>query len=488
VIRRLWPVGLVLVIVVAVSIRTVVVDNRRTDGTGEPPQGALPNIVVILTDDMRLDELSFMPTVQSELVEHGVRFTNAFVVNPLCCPSRASILTGQYSHTTRVYTNIVGQLGAWPAFRPHEDDTVATRLTDRYETALVGKYLNSYQATGSQDVPPGWDDWVAFTGLANGGAYEGYSLIEQGPGEPATITPYGEGTGPDTYSTDVLAAKAEDIITRNRTGTEPLFLLFSTFAPHSPSPPAKRHESFRVPIGDDPAARFGPAFNEPDVSDKPEYVSGLPLLSPDRQDNLLEQEKDRIRTLQAVDEAVGGLIDALGPEASNTLFLFTSDNGVEQGEHRWPTKNVPYEESIHMPFVIRYDPLAARGTNDAIVGNIDIAPTALDVAGGSIRGMDGASVIPLLDGSVTSIRKEILIEHLSYRERGLDAPTYCAIRTKNELFVHYATGEEELYNLNRDPYELQNLREHPGEAAAVESLRERTRALCSPRPPGMPRF
>jgi arylsulfatase A-like enzyme len=480
-----------LLLVVVTGMVAVVCDGGSPgeDPVALGPSDELPNIVVILTDDMRRDEIAFMSTLQSELVAPGIEFTNAFVVNPACCPSRASILTGQYSHTHGVYTNVSTNFGGWRAFRSHEGDTLATRLTSRYETALVGKYLNAYHGDGAGDVPPGWDDWVVFADTGgNGGAYQDYSLIVKHGDEPVAIEHYGRGTGPDTYSTDVLAAKAEEIVAGNRTRGEPLFLLFSPYAPHGIPVPADRHADVPVAIGTRPRAYFGPAFNERNVSDKPRYIRQLPRFSKTRVETILESERRRIRTLQAVDEAIGGIVDALGPEATNTLFLFTSDNGYQRGEHRWSFKLVPYEESIHMPFVLRYDPLGLPGgTQDALVANVDIAPTVMDVAEGPAAGMEGSSVLPLLDGTAKSLRQEILIEHIEFRKHGPDAPTYCAVRTKRKLFVRYATGEEELYDLERDPYQLSNAIARRGPAVA-RVLRRRTRALCSPRPPGMPAF
>jgi N-acetylglucosamine-6-sulfatase len=187
-----------------------------------PARAAQPNIVLIVTDDQRWDTLAHMPTVQSELAGRGVSFENGFVTNPLCCPSRASILTGAYSHTNRVYMND-GFMGGFNGFR--DESTVATWLDDAgYETALVGKYLNGYP--GSY-VPPGWDRWVAFT--KTGYCRYGFNI----DGEDFPITDQ------TTYSTDFLSQEAVSFL---QAAPRPFFLYFAPFAPHEPATPAERHK------------------------------------------------------------------------------------------------------------------------------------------------------------------------------------------------------------------------------------------------------
>jgi sulfatase-like protein/IPT/TIG domain-containing protein len=227
-----------------------------------------PNIVVILTDDQRWDTLSYMPTVTSELVGKGLTFTNAFVENPLCCPSRASFLTGLDSHSTGVYANDV-PYGGFSLF--NDQVTVATDLHDAgYDTFLDGKYLNHYgKATGGTYVPPGWNTWRAFSSEAQ---YYNYRLSIDGTSNVSY------GSAPEDYSTDVIASLADTQI-RSTSPQDPLFMWIAPFAPHGPSTPAPRD----VGTLDGIAAWRPPSYNEEDVRDKPAYVQAFPLLTPDDQ-------------------------------------------------------------------------------------------------------------------------------------------------------------------------------------------------------------
>jgi N-acetylglucosamine-6-sulfatase len=418
-----------------------------------------PNIVLILTDDQRWDTLSAMPTVRRELVEKGVNFANGFVVNSLCCPSRASILTGQYSHSTGVYTN-TGNRGLW-AFREHE--TVAPVLQGAgYMTAYVGKYLNGY---GGTRIPPGWNHWVAFSGVG----YYQYGLNVNG----ALTSP-----APGDYSTDVLAGHAVSVIEQ---APGPFFLTFAPYAPHLPANPAPRHENAFPRL----EAWRPPSYNEDDVSDKPDWVRTLPSMSPGQQRELDEFRRDQLRSLLAVDEGVARILEALERTGrlQNTLIVFTSDNGYAWGEHRRSTKMDPYEESIRVPFVLRYDALALPPREERQLAlNIDLAPTFAHLAGTFLPLADGQSLLPLLTTPTVPWRSDFLIEHLRASATAR-MPTYCGVRTKSSLYVSYETGEEELYDLVADPYELTNLAKNPAARPVLVSLRARLGQLCNPPPP-----
>lgn len=424
-------------------------------------------MVLILTDDQRWDSLWAMPNVQRLLVDRGVTFSNSFVVNPLCCPSRATLLTGDYSHTTGVYRQIPPH-GGFDSFE--DGSTIATWLHSAgYATALIGKYLNGYQqAATSGYVPPGWDRWVAF---ATPG-YQGYRLNVDG----AVVEHASE---PSDYSTTVLGSAAEDFI---RTTTGPIFLEFAPNAPHAPATPESRFEQAFSDLG----PLRPPSFNESDVSDKPSYIRNRPPLTDAAIQALDELYRDQYRALQSLDEQIGRLIAALADTGrlDNTLVVFTSDNGLLLGEHRWGKKEVPYDESIRVPLVIRYDPIGREGITDPrLVLNIDLAPTAAEVAGVDHPPMDGRSLLPLLAGSDERWRQEFLVEHM---EGANPVPTYCALRTTDELYARYATGEQELYDLRSDPYELDNLSGVPSEQGRIARLRGRLEDLCVPPPPGYP--
>ena len=209
-------------------------------------------------------------------------------------------------------------------------------------------------------------------------------------------------------------------------------------------------------------------------------------LGPDRTSHQDALRIDQYRTLQAVDRAVARLLDALEDTGrlDDALVIFTSDNGLLWGEHRWVKKEVPYEEAIRVPLVVRADRIAsAAGRADPhLVSNIDLAPTIAAAAGLPLPDADGRSLLPLLEGRPDGWRHALLIEHL----RGTNPiPTYCAVRTSRYLYASYDTGERELYDLAQDPFELENLAgSAPVEQARLDGVLER---LCDPLPPGFHR-
>jgi N-acetylglucosamine-6-sulfatase len=433
-----------------------------TDPAGAQTPGP-PNIVLVLTDDQRFNTLRVMPEVRRLLMARGMTLRRAIVTNPLCCPSRAAIFTGRYSHTSGVYTNGPPS-GGWSAFKPSESNTIATALHDvGYRTALIGKYLNGYKGDAVY-VPPGWDRWFAFTGDPG---YFDYSVYDD------TLGGVSYGSRPRDYSTDVLRRQAVAFIRGVPQGT-PFFLVVTPYAPHGPSLAAPRHEGVfaSAPVW------LGSAVNEADVSDKPAYISGRPVRSVPE---VRRRTRDQWETLLAVDELVSRIMATLVDtgRGSNTLVIFTSDNGFSNREHRWGGKQVPYEESIRVPMVVRLPGSIPPDTvSRALVSNIDLAPTIADFAGASISA-DGVSMRPLLIDPSSSVRDVVLLEHL---QGVVPVPTYCGVRTSSFTFVHYVTGEEELYDLVQDPHQLRNVASRrPNRTAQLRAL---TGSLCRPVPPG----
>lgn len=464
----------VVALVIAVSASTLVASTRGSDPGQQLSTASIqtvdrsrrPDIVLILTDDQRFDTLWAMPTVRSELVAKGIRFTHGYVSNPVCCPSRSSILTGQYSHTTRVYTNHPKEpFGGFPAFR--DSSTVATWLQEAgYRTALMGKYLNGY---GDSYVPPGWDRWFV---TWDGGAYFDYTANDDG-----SLRSFG--SDPEDYGTDVLVDQATDFI-RTTDRDQPLFLYFAPHAAHGPATPAPED----VPR----FAHLRPwrpeSYDEADVSDKPAYVRSHGPLSGSAKVSIERFRRDQYRALRSVDRAVSEILDALTETGrlTNTLIVFTSDNGMLWGEHRWSSKVVPYEESIRVPFVIRADALIdAPRVDDRLVLNIDLAPTFAEVAGLSAPNVEGRSLVPLLTSSRARWRTDFLMEHLELSPGGV--PTYCGVHSRRYVYIDYATGEEELYDLERDPFQLTNVVGNRPYADILRTERGRLRQLCRPRPP-----
>lgn len=423
-----------------------------------------PSVLLIVSDDQRWDTLWAMPEVQRSLVQRGISFSESVTTSSLCCPSRASILTGAYPHTTGVYRQAPPHGG----FKSFDDTTtIATVLrAGGYRTGFFGKYLDSYQSDALAGyVPPGWDRWVAFVHAE----YFDYGLTIDG-----TVQRYG--LGPEDYSTDVLAAQTEDFIRGSR---GPVFAIFAPAAPHAPAIPSPSDEDDFANL---PPWR-PPSFNESDASDKPEHVRAMIPLGPDRTEHLDTLRRNQYRTLQAVDRAVGRLVDALEDTGrlDDALVIYTSDNGLLWGEHRWVKKEVPYEEAIRIPLVVRADAIVggAARTDPHLVANIDLAPTIAEAAGVSLPGADGRSLLPLLGGRAERWRHAVLIEHL----RGTNPiPTYCAVRTARYLLASYDSDERELYDLSEDPFQLRNL---AGTTPDLQARLETTLdGFCDPRPPG----
>ena len=429
---------------------------------------AQPTIVVIMTDDQRWDTLWAMPNVQAQLVGKGVTFENAFASNPLCCPSRASTLTGKYAHSTGVWRN-QPPYGGWDSF--DDSSTIATWLRDAgYTTGFFGKYLNRYwtpaYATGY--VPPGWSRWVAFPRSE----YYDYDLNIDG-----TIEHHS--SDPSEYSTTVLSNDAASFI-RDTPG--PLLVWFTPYAPHNPATPGPGYETA--------FSRLDPwrpvSYDEPDVSDKPAWLRALPQLSRSKKNRVDAFRINQYRTLGTVDDAVGQILSALEQTGrlSTSLVVFMSDNGFSWGEHRWTTKRVAYEESLRIPMVVRYDPaVTVPRVDDRIVLNIDVAPTAADAAGVRTPNVDGTSLLPLLDNPSARWRTAMLADH--FAKPSDRVPSYCGVRTDTYAYVYYSTGDDELYDLVADPYELTNVVDDQRMSAVALEARTLLKAMCNPAPPDM---
>jgi len=426
-------------------------------------QAQRPNIVFVLTDDQDAASIRHMPLLNSNLMDEGITFKNAFVTNSLCCPARATILRGQYTHNHGIEGNSLPS-GGFRRFRKlgRERSTVATWLdSEGYQTALVGKYLNEYKI---RHVPPGWDKWYGITKYG----YEDFELNENG-----RLVSYKNGRD---YSTDVLARKARGFVGHASDRTAPFFLYVAPYAPHEPATPAGRHEdefsNAKLPTP--------PSFNEDDVSDKPGWVRDQPRISDRRKRSLRNLHRNRLRSLQAVDEMVGGLVKTLraNGELDNTYIVFTSDHGYHMGQHRLPEgKWTAYEEDIRVPLVVRGPGVPRSQTRQHTVLNNDFAPTSTKPAGAAAPGfVDGRSLAPLLSGNpppASGWRSAFLVEAKTSTQH----PEYRAVRTEDHLYVEYGTGERELYDLRDDPYQLRSRHADPDLGALRESLKARLEAL-----------
>lgn len=425
------------------------------------------NIVLVISDDQRADTIADMSNVQ-RLAQRGVKFTQAHVVSPVCCPSRCSILRGAYPHTTEVYGNH-GQYGGFGSF--NDETTIATALSAAgYKTGLFGKYLNGYgeEPGSSTYIPPGWDTWACIT--SDGKFYYNYSLNVDG-----AVVSYAD--QPEDYLTDVLFSKAQAFIAEAINEGRPFFTYLTPVAPHNNAVPETAYET----VYDKIAPWRPPSYNEADVSTKPAWMQKTQLLDRRFAKELDDTRERQLETLLSVDDGVGAILDQLehAGQLENTLFIYTSDNGYFWGEHRLDGKNRPYEEATHIPMVASL-PGGIVAESPDLAASIDLAPTAADVAGVSLLGAEGVSLLPFLRGDVGNIRSEHLIESMGVRS----VPAWVQLRSKRWSFTHYATGEEELYNMVEDPFQLNNV----AAAGVPDRVRNALRDLAQPLPPGFPAF
>lgn len=460
-----------------------------SSGTTAP--AGTPNVLFILTDDQRLDDMQYLPQVVQLIGAQGMTFDDYFDNVTLCCPARTSILRGQYSHNTGVLTNGGSNGGFETAYKDNvEQATIGTAMhAVGYMTGLFGKYLNGYPNTVSPSyIPPGWDTWSS---ASKGNPYSEYNYTLNQNGKQVMY-----GRNPQDYGTDVYISQARDFITQAARQGKPFFAYLAVYAPHQPATPAPQDEQAFPGL----QAPRDPSFNEADVSDKPAYIRDLPLLSPSRQRNIDNLYRRRAQSLQAVDRGVAGLVDQLrqNGQLDNTYIIFTSDNGFHLGQHRMPAgKQTAYEPDIHLPLLVRGPGVAAGSHVSAITGNIDLAPTIAALGGTAMQdNPDGRSLLPFLNGIAPGDwRQAYLLEHWTEASIPQDRtaaaelepddpdqggaapgdepaaageptavpvapgkiPEFQGIRTAGYAYVEYATGERELYNLSNDPDELNNL-------------------------------
>lgn len=452
---------------------------------GSSAGAARPNIILILADDLDGRSMPELGGIQETLADAGTSFSRFFVNDSLCCPSRTTILRGQYLHNHGVISNLRPD-GGFSRFREEglEESTIATWLQDAgYRTALLGKYLNGYpDASEPGYVPKGWSRWFVPSGGVPYSQYD-YDLNENG-----RIVAYGHAAR--DYMTDVLARKADAFVRETASRHEPFFLYIAPYNPHRPYTPAPRYE--RALAG---AALPVPAsFNEADVADKPEWIRREAPLHAKRIAELQEIRKKRLESMLAVEDMVRDLEAALEEtgQLDNTYIFFTSDNGYHLGEHRLPAgKQSPYEEDIRVPLIVRGPGVPAGAVLDHLAGNVDLAPTFADLAGAPVPAfVDGRSLAPLLRPGAPdppAWRGAYLIEHLRNdtgteppagntpvhgttpgtfeppdaapshaHEKSGPVPTFTAIRTLDSIYVEYHDGERELYDLSADPDEMDN--------------------------------
>jgi N-acetylglucosamine-6-sulfatase len=483
---RIWRLGAVVLAFGASA-------GTHTSATWAATTAQPPNIVMILSDDLD-DRISTywdratsqglddpLKKTRALIVDQGVRFVNAFAPTPICCPARATLLTGLYGHNTGVLTN-GGPYGGWQTFMANgnEQKTVAVQLQAAgYRTGLIGKYLNGIENDPTH-IPPGWSEWQAFVDNISYVGW-GYTMNENGTlvkyGGPQAKAP----DGGDTYATDVISRKAVDFLNRAKQGgKQPFFLYVAPTAPHLPLPPAPRDANHPYKNADSPRP---PNYQEPDVSDKSPWLRATADI---RAAEVVAWNpidyRNRQGSLYALDDLVESLVNTLkaNGQLDNTYVIFTSDNGYNLGAHRLIHKMAPYEESIRVPLAIRGPAVPAGVKRSEMVAEIDFTPTVLDWAGVTPASvLDGMSWRPLLGTAAASNwRTDLLLQYVENGAAngigaemppsipvilGQDIPTYRALRNQSYLYVEFtAPGtsdlhQYELYDLARDPYQLFNL-------------------------------
>ncbi len=520
-VRRRLPVGLLATAALLGAIAAPTAQARPASANGD----GRPNILVVMTDDMASTDLEFMPNVERLLVKQGTKFTGAVDSFPLCCPARATFITGQYAHNHDVGGNFYPY--GWYGMK-NRANTVPAWLQDvGYRTALIGKWLNGYGARDAHgEVPRGFDIW---RGLLDVSAYDYFNFVMNRDGKLATwgdakfarklvkfanieVIPNPGGLAgvlgkrneifgpppysywgthkPLNYSPDVTGRVTKRLVYKERKQRKPFFIWWAPAAPH-------REDVATTLLGRPgpdprPAPRYAqqskqyvlprpPSFNEPDIADKPSNIQDhAPTMTQAQIDQLELDYQGRAGSLRAVDDGVARLVETLKNthQLQNTLIVFLSDNGWLQGQHRITgDKYLPYDESLRIPFILRGPGIPADRTIHGQVSNIDFAPTLIDVAKATAgRVMDGVSLLPTARHPNLRPKRAIEIEALAPLFEGnipinaWDRP-YHGVRTDRYTYVAYTeTGDEELYDRRRDPYQLQNVADDPDYAAVKAHL------------------
>lgn len=478
---------------VAVALGT----SGAAPGSAEAADGARPNIVMIVTDDQRLDEFTkdVMPATARMIAGRGTVFSNAIVTTPTCCPSRATILTGQYGHNNGVLANS-------PGYRRLIDPrNVLPAWLSRagYTTAHLGKFLNGYQGSvpTRSEVAPGWDQWYT---MLTPRRYYGYTLAVNG-GEQRF------GRRAKDHLTHVLNRQTAGLIKRYSRRDNPFYIQLDHFAPHTengrsngPSrcqgrsvPDPRDNKAFR-----DVKLPKPPSFNERDVSTKPSFVRTRQGISKQGKKKLKRRHRCRLASIRSVDRGVKRIVKTLRQEGAlgNTVIIFLSDNGYFRGEHRIAfNKVLPYDEALRVPLAIRA-PAGVTGGEQRQrvvgkhVGNLDLAPTILELAGAEpctaqgCRVMDGRSLVELLHGNGNGFPEDrgLAVEYSRSTEKDGFVCEYSGMRTLGWSYMRYsrvAVGEScepieetELYDLQADPFQLRNLFSPNGIAGAPQQQLE----------------
>lgn len=466
--RHLW---LATALLTVLTIGLVSCDGHRGSGAAPAGPGATPdrpNIVFVLTDDLTWNLVRYMPHVRA-LQQAGITFSNFTVTDSLCCPSRASIFTGDFPHDTHVLTNEKPS-GGFSTFRDQGDESRTFAISAQaagYRTALLGKYLNGYDpATPNSNspprlrsayVPPGWTTW-------GGVDHHGYGEYDYAIANDHAVAHYGH--RPDDYLTGKLTDRGQEFIESAAKARTPFLLEVATFAPHAPVIPAPQDVGTFPGLTAPRTAAFATV-----PRNAPAWLAGLGPLTPAAIRLIDHRFQRRVEAVQGVDRLIGALETSLARtgQSKNTVIVFSSDNGYHMGEYNLlPGKQTAFDTDVRVPLVVTGPGIAAGTTSAAVVENIDLAPTFDELTGAPVpQQVDGRSLLPLVHGEHPRWRTVAGIEHhkpdrmsgdpdSQTRFQGVP-PSYDAIRTARYTYVRYLDGESEYYNRTRDPNELDNI-------------------------------
>jgi N-acetylglucosamine-6-sulfatase len=477
-------VGLLLAVLIGAAALLGPGHGGSGHGTSAAPRR--PNIVMIIDDDQTAEQQRFLTKTNAAIGGHGVTFDNSFVNFSLCCPSRSTLLTGQYAHNHGVLGD-EPPAGGYEKLAPTLGNTLPVWLQRAgYHTGLFGKFLNHYGRISPTTVPPGWNDWYGEVDNHRvGGNYSvyGYTLNENG-----RLVHYGSRPSvvdPPAYETDVLSRLAAGFIRRQAPSGQPFFLYIAPRDPHlepiacrCPFDNPRAAPRYEGTLAGLTAPRTA-SFNEADVSDKPAAVRRLPLLPPTEIKRIDARYRAEAESLLGVDDLVENVVRTLKQqgELANSVILFTSDNGFFHGEHRINRgKVLPYEPSIRVPLLIRAPGLPQGVHRRQLVGNVDLAPTILDFARASPgRVQDGRSLIPIMRDPRywpgRGLELEAYRKPTNAKQGGNPPIIFQGVRTDRYMYARYRSGAQELYDLRKDPLELQNAASDPAYSGARTSLR-----------------
>jgi N-acetylglucosamine-6-sulfatase len=417
------------------------------------------NVVVVMTDDQRFDTLSKTPKIAS-LAAQGVQFTRAYQPTPVCGPARASTYSGGFlSQNTGVLENS-GPNGGIGLFNDR-GNLGAVLQSAGYRTMFTGKWVNGYEGRGRY-IPPGWSRFVGRHSHANSTSWFNFQYTQgsSGAGSPGS----GQIVASNRYTTDYERDQVLNFLGSVPAG-QPFFVFWSPSAPHELAMPA--------PQDADAFSNFvhnGRSTSETDLSDKPRWVRQ----NSDPPDDP-EFIRDQLRSMLSVDRSVASIVDrvrAMG-QLDNTVFIFTSDNGYLWNEHGLWRKNKAYEEAMRVSFAVVMPGVAPRSESKLVAPSLDIGPTVYDIAGVS-RKTDGRTLLPLLKNPAAAWRNDIFVEMSNSTLNG--NALWAGVVTPRWKYVRYWTGEEELYDLQNDPYELKSRHADASLETLKASLAARTDA------------